>query len=116
MLQNLQAAAAKCHSKGSAANRLRSFDIHAADRVQKFNQRSSDMDGDAESVDDISDIYAFVYDCQFSILRRISGANHQLRIHFLAGQGIRGRPHRRQFRGLHRPHNNQKSAEKITNS
>lgn len=116
MLQSLQAAAAECGSEDPPASRLCCADIHDAHRLQKLNQRDPYMDGDAESVDDFSDIHAALHRRQLSILRGLSRADNQLWLYLLDGERLLRRRFRRQLRCLHSSHHNQSDAEKITNS
>lgn len=116
MLQNLQTAAAQCHPQDSSADSFHHFDRHVPHGIQELNQRSPDLDGDAEPVDDFSPVHAAVHDCQLSLLRWLPGVDHQLRIHLLAGQGILRGGSGSQLRCCHRSHDHQAHAKEITNS
>lgn len=62
MFEDIQASEKKCGSQVPSAFCAHRARIPAACCFQELHQRNSRVDGDSESVDDLSDIYAAVYD------------------------------------------------------
>lgn len=116
LLQSIQAPPEKCHTQGAAAGGLPHPDLHAAGGVQVVDLWNPRLDGDSKPLDDILHLPAAVHHRQLPLLRRLSGADHQLRLHFLDGEGLPCCHDRRESRRRHRARNNQKYAKETTDS